>query len=187
MKYLIFLLFTATFFACVSNEPEEMASRSDKIEIRYDSTNRAGQALAGLLKGYLDIKRSFPGLQDTQQVHRLAIQMMGWADSLSRLSDSFPAPLRDSVQMLSIGISDEIKGFMAETDPKGIALSFQLTGMQLYDLLRIVRYNGIRVYLFQSIAGGEEANWLDVVRNASHPFLLHPMGQETAIDSLVFK
>ncbi|MFN5428762.1 MAG: hypothetical protein ACK46Z_08520, partial [Bacteroidota bacterium] len=88
---------------------------------------------------------------------------------------------------LSIGISDEIKGFMAETDPKGIALSFQLTGMQLYDLLRIVRYNGSRVYLFKTLAGGDEAHWLDIVRNASHPFLLHPMGQETAIDSLVFK
>jgi hypothetical protein len=35
--------------------------------------------------------------------------------------------------------------------------------------------------------GGEEANWLDVVRESSHPFLTNQMKREAAVDSLVFR
>jgi hypothetical protein len=187
MKYLIFLLFTATLLSCASNESGETAIGTDNIQIRYDSADPAGQALAGILQGYLEMKPFFPALQDTQQVHLLANQLMKWADSLSQLAEGFPVPISDSVQLLSIGISDELKGLVAETDPKGIALSFQLTGLQLYDLLRVLHFDGRRVYLFKSNVGGEEANWLDVVRESSHPFLTNQMKREAAVDSLVFR
>jgi hypothetical protein len=62
-----------------------------------------------------------------------------------------------------------------------------LTGLQLYDLLRVLHFDGRRVYLFKSNVGGEEANWLDVVRESSHPFLTNQMKREAAVDSLVFR
>ncbi|MBU3715403.1 MAG: hypothetical protein FGM46_10745 [Ferruginibacter sp.] len=137
-----------------------------------------------LLSGYLQMKSFFPEVTDTLKVKMYAEQMILWADSLSRLSGTIPAPLSDSMQIITMGISDELKGLLEEKDKQGLSLSFQLTGLQLYDLLRIMAYNGRKIYLFQSLAGGEgEASWLDITPVSSHPF--RESGEQVkAVDSI---
>ena len=92
----------------------------------------------------------------------------------------------DSVGMMAQGISDELKGLIAENDPRGISISFQLTGLQFYELLRIMQFRGNRVYRFQ-IKEGEESNWLDINEISTSPFVEKDAKKIKAVDSLLIQ
>jgi hypothetical protein len=186
MKYLYLLLLFLSSLACESNSNHVTETIPAMPTVSADSNEAGQRLLSELLSDYLLMKSSFPALNDTQQVHVLAKQMINRSDSLIGLSVTMPVPMGDSVGMIAQGISDELKGLIAETEARGISLSFQLTGLQLYELLRIMQFRGNRVYRFQTTAG-DEANWLDITAVSSSPFSTHASGQLKAMDSLLLQ
>lgn len=184
MKYLWIGALLIALAGCNSHADQSIQKGTSVSFVATDSTAPIPGAMTQLLSGYLQMKSFFPEVTDTLKVKMYAEQMILWADSLSRLSGTIPAPLSDSMQIITMGISDELKGLLEEKDKQGLSLSFQLTGLQLYDLLRIMAYNGRKIYLFQSLAGGEgEASWLDITPVSSHPF--RESGEQVkAVDSI---
>ena len=187
MKYLWIGAFLIALAGCNSHTDQTIQKETSVSFVAADSTAPISKAMTELLSGYLQMKSFFPDITDTLKVKMHAEQMILWADSLSRLSGTIPAPLSDSMQIMSMGISDELKGLLEEREKNGIGLAFQLTGLQLYDLLRLVQYSKQKIYFFQSNAGGEgEASWLDITPFSSHPFR-ESGGQEKAVDSIYRK
>lgn len=184
MKYLWIGAFFIVNLGCNSPADQSIQSDASSTIVVADSTAPIPRAMTELVSRYLQMKSIFPELTDTLTLKLHARQMIVWADSISRMSGTLPAPASDSIQIMSMAISDELNGLMEETDKKGIGLSFQLTGLQLYDLLRMTNYHTRKIYFFQSMAGGEgEANWLDDTPVSKHPFLETGV-QVKAIDSL---
>jgi hypothetical protein len=184
MKYFWIGALLVVLAGCNSPADESIQSNATVTIVDADSSSPIPRAMTELLAGYLQMKSLFPELTDTLLLRQHTQQMIVWADSLHRLSGTVSPPLGDSLQIMSMAISDELKGLMEETDKKGIGLSFQLTGLQLYDLLRVMRYSNGKVYFFQSMAGGEgEAGWLDITSVSQHPFLESGV-KEKAVDSI---
>ena len=184
MKYLLIGAFLIVLSGCDSHSDQTSNSVSGVAPISANSSAPIPKALSGIVTSYLQMKNLFPSLSDTRQLKAYAGEMMVWADSLTNLAVTLPAPLNDSMHILSMAISDELKGLMEEGDRQGLSLSFQMTGLQLYDLLRMMAYSGRKIYLFQSLAGGEgEASWLDITPVSSHPFR-ESREQVKAVDSI---
>ena len=184
MKY--FCLGTILIVLLGCNTPSDRTIPADSLDQVAVSASSAPvtRIMTQLLSDYLQMKSFFADPTDTLQIKQHAQEMIVWADSLGHVSGTIPAPLGDSLQIMSMAISDELIGLLGEVDKKGMAASFQLTGLQLYDLLRAMQYRGRKIYLFQSFRGGEgEAGWLDITPVSTHPFLASGE-QEKAIDSL---
>lgn len=187
MKYLLRFGWGICLMACQTNPEPQPGSEIKNLVPAAVEAQPAEKLLSKMLGDYLLMKQSLEVASDTAQIRVWAKDMMKCTDSLTQLAASLPPPALDSTGIMAMAISDELNGMLAETDKKGIGLSFQLTGLQLYELLRMMQYKEKKVYLFRSTAGGEEANWLDIYHSSQNPFLSGTMVKEKAIDSLHFR
>lgn len=187
MKYLLLFGWGFCILACQTNlEPQPGSEIKNLVPASVDA-QPVEKLLSKMLGDYLLMKQSLETASDTSQIRVWAKDMIKCSDSLTQLAASLPPPTLDSTGIMAMAISDELNGMLVETDKKGIGLSFQLTGLQLYELLRMMPYKEKKVYLFRSIAGVEEANWLDIYPSSKNPFLSGTMVKENAIDSLHFR
>jgi hypothetical protein len=118
------------------------------------------------------MKRVIPVLQDSVQLRQLASEMILLTDSLHTAAAQLPEPLQDSVSSIAQAISDELTGLQAETDAHEIRMAFQLTGLEIFQLLKWVEYRRVSVYKLrdENSLYGRGAEWLDIVRNSQNPY-----------------
>jgi hypothetical protein len=176
MKKGIFIAWVFFMAACSSPEPEQTNPAGATNVLAADSAQLSLKLASGLLDQYLQMKALFPNVQDTVRLHALAEQMIYRADSLVAAATQLPQPLNDSVASISISLSDELNGLRAETDAHEINMAFQLTGMELFQLLKWVNYQRVPVYKMYdaNCLFGRGGEWLDITRNSLHPFSSEP-------------
>ncbi len=187
MKYLLLIALGFCLMACPTTRETQPNSGLKNPVPANVGAEPAEKLLSKMLGDYLLMKQTLETAADTGLLRVWAKEMMVCTDSLSLLAVSLPPPALDSTGIMAMAISDEIRGMLAETDRKGIELSLQLTALQLYGLLRMMQFKEKKVYLFRSVAGEEEANWLDIYPDSKNPFHSGSVVKEKAIDSLQFR
>jgi hypothetical protein len=172
-------LFIFWFFAVASCGAPSSDNNSDHTGnsiIPADSAQLPQVLASQLFSQYLQMKTLLPVLQDSFQLRQLASEMILLTDSLQTAAAQLPEPIRDSVSSITQAISDELTGLQAETDTHEIRMAFQLTGLEIFQLLKWVEYRRVIVYKLrdENSLYGRGAEWLDIIRNSQNPYESNP-------------
>lgn len=176
MKKGLLFLWVCFAAACASSETGESTQTSASKVVAGNSAQVSQQLASQLLAQYLQMKSLFPQVQDTATLHGFAAQMKILADSLSAAASQLPSPINDSVATMSLSLSDELNALGNETDTHEIDMAFQVSGIELFQLLRWVNYSRVTVYkkYDANCLFGRGGEWLDILRNGPHPFASDP-------------
>ncbi|MEI8110887.1 MAG: hypothetical protein WCH59_07835 [Chitinophagia bacterium] len=143
---------------------------------------------AKMLNQYLQLKGHVSSINDTNRLHILAKEMMRLADSATMLADNLPELIRDSVVTASMALSDELSGLSIETDLHEIQMAFQVSSLQLFELLKWMKLPGVKIYKFYDVEGisAKGATWLDITSGSVQPYEAKSNSQKLLItDSLI--
>jgi hypothetical protein len=182
--FIFWLFAVASCGAPSSNNNSDDAGNSI---IPADSAQLTQVLASQLFSQYLQMKTVLPVLQDSVQFRQLASEMILLSDSLNSSATQLPEPIRDSVSSITQAISDELKGLQAETDTHEIRMAFQLTGLEIFQLLKWVGFRRVNVYKLrdENSLYGRGAEWLDIIRNSQNPYENSPGTQQyQLIDSI---
>ena len=176
MRKGLFILWVFTLASCGEPGSENISNPDGNSIIPADSAQLSQVLASRLFSQYLQMKRVIPVLQDSVQLRQLASEMILLTDSLHTAAAQLPAPLGDSVSTIAQAISDELKGLQAETDAHEIRMAFQLTGLEIFQLLKWVQYQRVSVYKLrdENSLYGRGAEWLDIIRNSQNPYESNP-------------
>lgn len=127
---------------------------------------------AKLLNKYLQLKALVSSVSDTTRLHQLCKEMIQSADSVTTLANTLPENIRDSVAGASMALSDELSGLSFETDFHEIQMAFQVSSLQLFELLKWCKLSGVTIYKCYDVEGisGKGAAWLDINKISTQPF-----------------
>lgn len=127
---------------------------------------------AKLLNQYLQMKALVSSDSDSIRLHQLAKTMMQSADSLTTLSNHLPEPIRDSVAGASMALSDELSAVSIENDLHELQMAFQVSSLQLFELLKWIKLPGVTIYKYFDVEGiaAKGATWLDITRMSEQPY-----------------
>lgn len=172
MRKVLFILWVFVVAACGAPSSENISSPTENSIITADSAQLSQIIASRLFSQYLQMKTALPAWQDSAKLRHLASQMVLLTDSLQIAAAQLPVPVRDSVSSITQAISDELTGLQAETDAHEIKMAFQLTGLEIFQLLKWVEYRQVTVYKLrdENSLYGRGAEWLDIVRNSKNPY-----------------
>lgn len=143
---------------------------------------------AKLLNKYLQVKALVSAVSDTTRLHQLCKEMMQSADSVTTLANTLPEPIRDSVASASMALSDELSGLLVETDLHEKQMAFQVSSLQLFELLKWCKLSGVTIYKCYDVEGisGKGGAWLDINKESKQPYDDNAANKKILItDSLV--
>ena len=187
MRKGLFILWVFAVASCGAPNSNNISDHTGNSIMPADSAQLSQVLASKLLNQYLKMKTALPVLQDSVQLRKLASEMILLTDSLQTAAAQLPEPIRDSVSSLTQAISDELKGLQAETDTHEIRMAFQLTGLEIFQLLKWVEYHRVKVYKLrdENSLYGRGAEWLDIIRNSQNPYENNPGTQQyQLIDSI---
>jgi hypothetical protein len=176
MRKGLFILWVFALASCGEPGSENISNRTGNSIIPADSAQLSQVLASRLFSQYLQMKRVIPVLQDSVQLRQLTSEMILLTDSLQTAAAQLPEPIRDSVSSIVQAISDELSGLQAETDTHEIRMAFQLTGLEIFQLLKWVEYRRVNVYKLrdENSLYGRGAEWLDIIRNSQNPYESNP-------------
>jgi hypothetical protein len=187
MRKGLFILWVFVVASCQAPTSDNIANHTGKSIILTDSAQLTQVLASKLLNQYLQIKTVLPVLKDSASLRQLASEMILLTDSLQTAATQLPESIRDSVSSITQAISDELRGLQAETDTHEIRMAFQLTGLEIFQLLKWVEYRRVNVYKLrdENSLYGRGAEWLDIIRNSQNPYENNPGTQQyQLIDSI---
>lgn len=137
---------------------------------RSDSFNRS---FARLLNSYYALADGFVQQQPDTGIVRLAANMELAADSLAVTELAADTLVLQGADMYRMALSAELKGLIGETQPDARRKAFQLAGEQLYELVKLVRYDQAVIYRhYCPMAFNDQgADWLSWSPVISNPYL----------------
>ncbi len=187
MRKGLFILFVFALASCGEPGSENISNPAGNSIIPADSAELTQVLASQLFSQYLQMKTVLPVLQDSVQLRQLSSEMILLTDSLQTAATQLPEPIRDSVSSITQAISDELRGLQAETDTHEIRMAFQLTGLEIFQLLKWVGYRRVNVYKLrdENSLYRRGAEWLDIIRNSQNPYENNPGTQQyQLIDSI---
>ncbi|MCX6265111.1 MAG: hypothetical protein NTZ47_11325 [Bacteroidetes bacterium] len=187
MRKGLFILWVFSLASCGQSSSDNISNHTGNSIIPADSAQLSQVLASRILNQYLQIKNTLPVLQDSIKIRKLASEMILLTDSLQTAAAQLPEPIQDSVSSIVQAISDELTGLQAETDTYEIRMAFQLTGLEIFQLLKWVEYRRVSVYKFrdENSLYGRGAEWLDIIRNSQNPYENNPSTQSyQVIDSI---
>ena len=172
MRKGLFILWVFVVASCGAPTSNNIVNHTGKSIILADSAQLTQVFASKLLNQYLQMKTVLPILKDSATLRQLASEMILLTNSLHTAAAQLPEPLQDSVSSIAQAISDELTGLQAETDAHEIRMAFQLTGLEIFQLLKWVEYRRVSVYKLrdENSLYGRGAEWLDIVRNSQNPY-----------------
>ena len=176
MRKDLFILWVFALASCGAPSSDNLSNQTGNSIIPADSAQLSQVLASRLLNQYLQMKTVIPDSQDSPQLRQRASEMILLTDSLHTAAAQLPEPVRDSVSSITQAISDELRGLQAETDTHEIRMAFQLTGLEIFQLLKWVEYRRVSVYKFrdENSLYGRGAEWLDIIKNSQNPYENNP-------------
>jgi len=176
MRKSLFILWVFGVASCGAPSSENNSNHTGNSIIPADSAQLSQVLASRLLSQYLQMKTVLLVSQDSAQLRQLASEMILLTDSLHTAAAQLPEPIRDSVSSITQAISDELTGLQFETDTHEIRMAFQLTGLEIFQLLKWVEYRRVIVYKLrdENSLYGRGAEWLDIIRNSQNPYESNP-------------
>lgn len=168
MVYFLCLL----IIAC--NSTDHAANQKDQKRDSITKSLHSGsvnQSFSALLTNYYAIKDNFIAENDSL-INQSAKSMGLWVDSLALDELFFDKSFLDSAKALVFGVSSELIGLVEEKQIDAKLKSFQLLSDQLYELLRIIKYDQEIIYRqYCSTAFPDQgAYWLSNSTNILNPY-----------------
>jgi len=173
MKKLILCSFPLLMIAC--NNKDEKAKTADipQSALTQSKNNEAfNKSFDNLLSRYAALKEGFVK-EDTNLVATNAKALMQAADSLQLKELKAEAALIETAQVNAKNLSDEAKGLLGEAGIENKRKSFQMITSDLYDLIRVVKYDQAVIYLTHCPMAFDNkgADWLSTTSEIVNPYL----------------
>jgi Cu(I)/Ag(I) efflux system membrane fusion protein len=157
------------------NNEDEKAKPADvpQAALTQSQNNEAfNKGFGKLLNSYYALKESFVK-EDTNLVATNAKELMQAADSLQLKELKAEAALIETAQINAKNLSDEVKGLLGEAGIENKRKSFQMITSDMYDLIRVVKYDQAVVYLTHCPMAFDNkgADWLSNTSEIVNPYL----------------
>ena len=147
MKKLILLAFPLYLIACNSKEEKPKPVEVPQTAMTQSSNSEGlNKSFALLLSNYYGLKDAFVK-EDTAKIKSFATDLIKAADSLKLGDLKAEAALVETAKMNAQNVSDETKGLLGETNIENKRKSFQMVTSDVYDLLRVVKYDREIIYM----------------------------------------
>ena len=170
--------------------PPDQALRISKNSGAFDI------AFEGVMDSYFALKDALVDW-DTVKADQAAVALAGKADSLPVRTLKGDSAIIQTAESLVASIDGETKGLTGETGIEGRRRSFNMLTDELYNLIRTVRYGGLRIYHIRcpmAFGDSSEGFWLSNTAAIVNPYLgkKHPtygakmLGCGEVTDSLDF-
>jgi HPt (histidine-containing phosphotransfer) domain-containing protein len=157
------------------NNKDEKAKTADipQSALTQSKNNEAfNKSFDNLLSRYAALKEGFVK-EDTNLVATNAKALMQAADSLQLKELKAEAALIETAQVNAKNLSDEAKGLLGEAGIENKRKSFQMITSDLYDLIRVVKYDQAVIYLTHCPMAfdNQGADWLSTTSEIVNPYL----------------
>ncbi len=173
MKKLILYAFPIYLIACSSKEEKPKPVEVPQTPMTQSSNSDAfNKSFALLLTNYYGLKDAFVK-EDTVKIKLLANDLIKASDSL-KLGDLKAEPaLVETAKMNAKNVSDETKGLLGEVGIENKRKSFQMITSDVYDLLRVVKYDREKIYMQHCPMAFENkgADWLSNTSEIVNPYI----------------
>ena len=159
--------------ACNSNDEKAKPADVSQSALTQSKNNEAfNKGFGKLLSSYYALKESFVK-EDTNLVATNAKALMQAADSLQLKELKAEAALIETAQMNAKNLSDEVKGLLGEAGIENKRKAFQMITSDMYDLIRVVKYDQSVVYLQHCPMAFDNkgADWLSSSSEIVNPYL----------------
>lgn len=173
MKKLILLAFPLYLIACNSKEEKPKPVEVPQTAMTQSSNSEAlNKNFALLLSNYYGLKDAFVK-EDTAKIKSFATDLIKAADSLKLGDLKAEAALVETAKMNAQNVSDETKGLLGETNIENKRKSFQMVTSDVYDLLRVVKYDREIIYMQHCPMAFENkgADWLSNTSEIVNPYI----------------
>lgn len=173
MKKLILLAFPLYLIACNSKEEKPKPVEVPQTAMTQSSNSEAlNKSFALLLSNYYGLKDAFVK-EDTAKIKSFATDLIKAADSLKLGDLKAEAALVETAKMNAQNVSDETKGLLGETNIENKRKSFQMVTSDVYDLLRVVKYDREIIYMQHCPMAFENkgADWLSNTSEIVNPYI----------------
>ena len=173
MKKLILLAIPVYLAACSSNDEKPKQVDVPQAAMTQSSNSEAfNKSFAVLLSNYYGLKDAFVK-EDTDKIKSFATDLIKAADSLKLTDLKAETALIETAKMNAQNVSDETKGLIGEANIEGKRKSFQMITSDMYDLLRVVKYDKEIVYMQHCPMAFDNkgADWLSNTSEIVNPYL----------------
>ena len=173
MKKIILCSFPLFMLAC-SNKDEKPKSVDVPQSALTQSANSEAfnKSFSILLSNYYALKDAFIK-EDTVNIAANAKALMIACDSLKLGELKADAAIVETAKMNNQNLKDELKGLQGEAGLLNKRKSFQMATSDMYDLLRVVKYDQAIVYMQHCPMAFENrgADWLSNTSDVANPYI----------------
>ncbi len=160
------------FLACNSSEVEKSKEPIKQNNIVSVNSEEFNTSFSLILKKYYQLKNTFIK-EDVPIILKAASELKLAADSLKLNLLSIDSVLKNTAIFTTKNLSDEVVGLIGETNIENMRKSFQIITSDIYDLVRIVKYDKDVIYLQHCpmAFNNKGADWLSNVAEIENPYL----------------
>ena len=171
MKNIFFVLMLIVFVACRNNsnvaEENNLPATIKTINsLQFDSS------VNKMVNDYLLLKNNFIAKNDSL-INFFSGELMKDADSLNFTGfETADSVVVQQAILNAQSISAEMQGLLGETTLNGKQKSFYLLSEEMFDLLKLIRYNKQTIYRFECAGAldGSNASWLSNSAEIKNPY-----------------
>ena len=171
-RYFAFI-FALFILSCNSNDQKASIPEAKLGPIAKSANSSVfNRSFSEVLANYCQIKDLFVKENLTEMDHASKLLLIS-VDSLPFADLKADTNIIATAQSYRLGISSEIKGLLGEKGLESKRKAFQMISDQLYDLIRIIQYDGAVIYHFYCAAAfdGQGAYWLNDTKENSNPYI----------------
>lgn len=173
MKKLILFSFPVLILSC--GHKEEKPKPVDMPQVALTQSNNSetfNKSFAAVLSNYYALKDAFVK-EDTAKITASSKALIIAADSLKLNEVKADTSLIETAKMNTQNLRDEVKGLLGEVGIENKRKSFQMATSDMYDLLRVVRYDREKVYMQHCPMAFENkgADWLSNTSEIMNPYI----------------
>ena len=173
MKKLILFSLPIFIFSCSNKDEKPKPVEEPQSALSQSNNSEAfNKSFATVLSNYYALKDAFVK-EDTVKIAASAKALISAADSLKMNEMKADTSLIETAKMNAQNLRDEVKGLLGEAGIENKRKSFQMATSDLYDLLRVVKYDKEKVYMQHCpmAFGNKGADWLSSTTEILNPYL----------------
>lgn len=158
------------FVAC-RNKNNNIGQNDSSVKTKIISSAQFDSSVNKIVIDYLLLKSNFIAVNDSL-INFYSRQLMKDADSLNFSGLKADSATTEQAVLNAQSISAEMQGLVGETSLNGKQKSFYLLSEEMFDLLKLVRYNKQIIYRFEcaSALDNSSASWLNNSTEIKNPY-----------------
>lgn len=172
MKKLIVLGLIVMLTACANGDSSSQQNNGKKSSDKVVSSQPFNESFSKLMDDYYQLKNNFITESDTS-INHYSKALAADAGSLNFNLLMFDSATIETARTATANISGELQGIMGEKNIENKRKSFYTLSEQLFDLIKLVRYNKEIIYRQKcdDVFDGAGATWLSNSAENKNPYL----------------